>query len=82
MFSTEDAERPLATLLVHGHVGLHMYCPSDMGSHTNVGSCLLRHWLSDEILMGLCSIYTTGLTKYALCMDIEAEIKAKSVCPV
>lgn len=66
------AERPLATLHLHRHVGLHMYSSGDLGSHPNVNPFLPRHRIADRILMGLGSIYVTGLTKYALPMDLPA----------
>lgn len=46
-----------------------MYSPGDLGSHTDVSPFLPRHQIADRILMGLGSIYVTGLTKYALPMD-------------
>ena len=47
------AELPLATLLLRGHVGLHMCSSSDMGSHTDVGPFLLHHRVADEVLIRL-----------------------------
>ena len=38
-----DPEPPLATFLLHGYVGLYMYGPSHLGSHTTVSLFLARH---------------------------------------
>lgn len=51
-----------------------MYSPSDVGSHTDVSIIPLRHRLAKRILIGLGSIYTTGLTKYALCMEFRHSV--------
>ena len=40
-----DAEPRSATLLLHGNVGLYMYGPSYLGSHTTVSLLLPRHRL-------------------------------------
>lgn len=42
------AERPLATLFLHSHVGLHMYSPGDLGSHTDVSALLPRHRIAGQ----------------------------------
>lgn len=61
------AKPPSATLLLHSHVGLYLYSASHLGSHTYVSSFLPVIELRRE-LNRPHSIYTTGLTKYALLM--------------
>ena len=68
----ESAEGPVATLVLHSHVGLHMYSSGDVGSHTDVSPLPLHHRPADTILMGLGSIYVTGLTKYDLCSNTSS----------
>lgn len=46
--AVDGAERPIATLLLHSHVGLHMYSPGNLGGHTDVSSFLSHHRTADR----------------------------------